>query len=123
MDALTYFGYFLVRRGPILLLALIGIVFSLIRWKRHPKVSLLTSIALGFFLIASLVYTTVLYQLPSLFERLKVDYGSYRIFYTIVYVLYDIAYAFVIVLLVAAAFSQRTVKTIGKATNTTSAET
>ncbi len=107
MDGLSYFGYFLLRRSPILLLILLGIIFSLIRWKRHPKVSLLTLTGLTFFLIASLVYTIVLYQLPFLFERLKVDYSSYRIYYTVLYVLYDIAYAFVIVLLVAAAFSQR----------------
>jgi hypothetical protein len=115
MDGLSYFGYFLLRWAPMLLLILGGIVFSLIRWRRHPRVSVLTFIALAFFLIVSLVYATVLYRLPFLFERLRVDYASYWIFYTVLHVLYDIAYAFVIVLLVAAAFSQRQVKTISKA--------
>lgn len=115
MDALSYFGYFLVRRAPILLLTLGGVVFALIRWKRHPKVSLLTIIGLSFLLIQSLVYTAVLYQLPFIFESLRVDYGSQQTYYTVFYVLYDIAYAFVIVLLVAAAFSQRRVQTISEA--------
>ncbi|HET6891233.1 MAG TPA: hypothetical protein VFH31_09045 [Pyrinomonadaceae bacterium] len=115
MDALSYFGYFLVRRAPILLLTLGGVVFALIRWKRHPKVSLLTIIGLSFLLIQSLVYTIVLYQLPFIFESLRVDYGSQQTYYTVLYVLYDIAYAFVIVLLVAAAFSQRQVQTISEA--------
>jgi hypothetical protein len=118
MDGLSYFGYFLVRRAPVLLLTLGGIIFALIRWKRHPKVSLLTLISLGFFLVVSLVYTILLYQLPFVFERLRVDYASYRIFYTVIYVLYDVSYAFVIVLLVAAAFSQRNVQPLTQTPNT-----
>jgi hypothetical protein len=116
MDVLTYLGYFLVRRAPILLLALGGIVFALIRWKRHPKVSLLTIIGLSFLLIESLVYTIVLYQLPLIFESLGVDFSSQRTFYTVLYVLEDIARALVIVLLVAAAFSQRQVQATSAAT-------
>jgi hypothetical protein len=114
MDGLSYFGYFLGRWAPVLLLILGGIIFSLIRWKRHPRVSLLTLIGLTFFLITSPVYIIALYQLPFIFERLSVDYSSYRIFYTVLYVLHNIAYAIVIVLLVAAAFSQRQVKTANK---------
>ena len=110
MDALSYFGHFLVRWAPMLLVIMGGIIFSLIRWKRHPKVSLLTLIGLSLFLIASVVYTIVIYQLPFLFERLRVDYVSYRIYYTVLYILYDISFAFAIVLLVAAAFAQRTIR-------------
>lgn len=116
MDALTYLGYFLARRAPILLLAVGGIIFSLIRWKRHPKVSLLTIIGLGFLVIESVVYTIVLYLLPVIFESLNVDYANQQTYYTVLYVLEDTARAFVIVLLVAAAFSQRQVQTTSAAT-------
>ena len=48
------FSYFLtrvVRRLPMLLLALGGIVFAFMRWRLHPRASVMTVVALDFLLV------------------------------------------------------------------------
>ncbi len=42
-------SYLLLRRLPIILLALVGILIAIVRWKRYPKVSLLTAFGMGLF--------------------------------------------------------------------------
>ncbi len=115
MEDLSFFSYFLLRRAPVLLLALAGIILALVRWKRHPKVSLITVIGLVFFLVESLIYSTLLYRLPRLFGQRWVTLESYEIYFTVLYVLDDIAYALVIVLLVTAALIQRKIQSPTKA--------
>jgi len=54
---------------PSLLALAGGIIFAIIRWKAHPKVSLVVMIALGFLLIHALVFTIVYYVVPPWFIR------------------------------------------------------
>ncbi len=44
----------LVGAAPVFLVWLIGILFALTRWRRHPKVSLIALIALGGYLLSTL---------------------------------------------------------------------
>jgi hypothetical protein len=97
----------LARRLPVLLLAAGGIVFALIRWKRHPRVSLMTVIALVVFLIDAFAYSTILYLLPDIFRPLHLSFKATEWLYFFVYILEDLVYALVIVLLFLAAFTQR----------------
>lgn len=104
------FSYFLTRiarRLPMLLLALGGIVFALMRWKLHPRASLMTIIALGIYLVDMVVYTMILYWLPSIVEPMRMSTSASRFFYSVVYFIEDIVMAVTIILLVAAAFANR----------------
>lgn len=104
------FSYFLtrvVRRLPMLLLALGGIVFAFMRWKLHPRASLMTVVALGIYLVDMVVYTLILYWLPSLVEPMRMSPSASRFFYSVVYFIEDIVFAVTILLLVAAAFTNR----------------
>ena len=70
------FSYFLTRtarRLPMLLLALGGIVFAFMRWKLHPRASLMTVVALGIYLVDMVVYTLILYWLPSIVEPMRMS--------------------------------------------------
>jgi hypothetical protein len=104
------FSYFLTRitrRLPMLLLALGGIVFAIMRWKLHPRASLMTIVALGIYLVDTVVYTMILYWLPSIVEPMRMSASASRFFYSVVYFIEDIIMAVTIILLVAAAFANR----------------
>lgn len=104
------FSYFLTRtarRLPMLLLALGGIVFAVMRWKLHPRASLMTVVALGIYLVDMVVYTLILYWLPSVVEPMRMSASASRFFYSVVYFVEDIVFAVTILLLVAAAFANR----------------
>ena len=104
------FSYFLTRiarRLPMLLLALGGIVFAIMRWKSHPRASLMTVVALAIYLVDMVIYTMILYWLPGIVEPMRMSSTASRFFYSVVYFLEDIVYAVTIILLVAAAFADR----------------
>ena len=111
------FSYFLtrvVRRLPMLLLALGGIVFAFMRWKLHPRASLMTVVALGIYLVDMVVYTMILYWLPSIVEPMRMSPSASRLFYSVVYFIEDIVFAVTILLLVAAAFANRKARTFSR---------
>ena len=104
------FSYFLTRiarRLPMFLLALGGIIFAFMRWKLHPRASLMTVVALGIYLVDMVVFTLILYWLPSLVEPMRMSASASRFFYSVVYFIEDIVMAVTIILLVAAAFANR----------------
>ncbi|MFY9620185.1 MAG: hypothetical protein WAQ99_10290 [Pyrinomonadaceae bacterium] len=103
----SYFFTRIARRLPMLLLALGGIVFALMRWKLHPRASLMTVVALGIYLVDMVVYTLILYWLPSIVEPMQMSTSGSRFFYSVVYFIEDIVMAVTIILLVAAAFASR----------------
>lgn len=99
-------SYLLLRRLPIILIALVGILIAIARWKRHPKVSLLTVFGMGLFLTQSLTFMFVYYFLPRLRDSGWTYDGIGRL-YALAQVCQDFLFAGVIILLVVAAFSQR----------------
>jgi hypothetical protein len=90
----------------MIILVVGGIVFAMIRWNRHPRVSFLTILGLGFYLLKSALFTFVLYLIPTVFAR-SGQMGLNETLYTVLYVIDDIAYAAVIVVLVSAVFTRR----------------
>jgi len=102
----------LLRRLPMLLVLLGGIIFSIVRWKRHPRVSLMTILGLGLFLVEFFVYAAALYLMPSLREATHLSFNSFNNVYIVLYVLDDFAYAALIILLVAAALTGRRSATV-----------
>lgn len=104
---ISYLLRTLLARSPMYLVVLAGIVISIMRWKRHPKASLLTLIALVFYLIKSFAFTAINYWIPTLRESMHWSYATAIHLYTVLEVVNDIAFAAVLVLLVAAAFANR----------------
>lgn len=114
MEFINYFLLMFVRRAPMLLLCVGGILFAVIRWKRHPRVSLITVLALALYLVEAFVFTAFRYWIPSLVDKMGFSSRSIGTIFTVISVLDDFAYAAIILLLVAAAFIGR-----GKPTETT----
>ena len=108
---LRYFLTRVARRLPMLLLALGGIAFAIIRWRLHPRASLMTVVALAIYLVDMVIYTMLLYWLPSLIEPMRMSPSGSRWFYSVVYFIEDIVFAVTIILLVAAAFADRKTRT------------
>jgi hypothetical protein len=97
----------LARRSPMLLLALAAIVFSVIRWKRHPRVSLMTAIAFVIYIIDAFLISILLYMLPTMITAMRSSPKMIDWLYFFVFFFVDFVSVIMIVLLVSAAFSQR----------------
>jgi phosphotransferase system glucose/maltose/N-acetylglucosamine-specific IIC component len=65
----SFFYDIFLRRWPVMLVALAGIVFAIIRWKRHPKVSALVVTGLILSQAQSLFFSYLYYLLPRLATR------------------------------------------------------
>ena len=107
MGLTSYFLYMFARRIPMLLVTLGGIVFAIARWKRHPRVSLMTVLALALYWVEAFVFLCIRYWLPNIVEALKLSGTAINVLLVVISVLDDFAFAVVIILLVAAAFSGR----------------
>jgi hypothetical protein len=104
------FVLMLVRRSPMLLLAIGGIVFALIRWKFSPRASLLTVIALVLFVLDLFGFFIVLNFLPDLTRSILKTSKQLDWFYFFLYFFDDFIYALVLILLITAAYTQRAQK-------------
>ena len=65
MNSATLLLHSLLVRFPLLLLVLAGVIFAIVRWKRHPLVSLLTILGLCFWQIESFAFLFVRHKLPG----------------------------------------------------------
>jgi hypothetical protein len=105
---LYFFLNMLARRSPVILVVLAGLIIALVRWKRHPRVSLMAALALFLYFVRFTLFTIFNYYLPNLFAGVfhASDEGvSWA--YTALFFFEDLAFAGIVILLVAAAFSQR----------------
>jgi glycopeptide antibiotics resistance protein len=102
-----YFLNLFARRLPTILVALSGIVFAIVRFKRHLRVSILTLLGLIVYLLMLLVFIPLGYWLPELGHVFHLSESQVGWAYTMIYVLEDLVYTGILILLVAAAFSQR----------------
>jgi len=97
-------GHITFRRIPLVLLFLCVMVLAFIRAPRHPKVSLLTGLALGFDLIESAIYIFISRGLQS---TLQTSDAQMQKLFTTLTVLDDFALAAVFILLTAAVLTGR----------------
>lgn|SRR5882724_11282207 len=104
---LSYLSLLLVRRSPMLLLSLGGIIFAIVRWKRHPRVSLMTVLALAIHMFEGILFSIFLYWLPDLMFKMRLSPAAGDNFYFVLFFFEDFVFALVIILLVGAAFSER----------------
>ena len=110
MQDLTDDFYSLVRNVltelPSLLVMLTCIVVGIVRWKRHPKISLIVIIALTFLTLLTLVSVPVFIWLPRLF----VDPGNYVTtgnVYAVLNIIYNVLFTLGVGVLLLAVFIQR----------------
>ena len=96
-----------LQRSPILLVALGGIAFAIIRWRRHPGVSLLVTIGLLFYIIKLTIFAALYYWLPTLRVSMKMSYRAISNLYDLTSIVSDITFSIVLVILVVAAFYRR----------------
>jgi hypothetical protein len=104
---LYYLSLLLARRSPMLLLSLGGIIFAIVRWKRHPRVSLMTVLALAIYIFEGILFSIFLYWLPELMFKMRLSPAAIDNSYLVLFFLEDFVFAVVIILLVSAAFSGR----------------
>jgi hypothetical protein len=97
----------LVRRLPMLLIVLGGSIFAVLRWKRHPRVSLMTLIALVLYLIEAVVFIAFLYWLPDLTRAIRLSGEASGWAYSGIFFIEDFAFAAILLLLVGAALTGR----------------
>jgi len=97
-------GHITFRRTPLVLLFLGVMVLAFIRAPRHPKVSLLTGLALGLDLIESAIYIFISRSLQS---TLQTSDAQMQKVFTALTVLDDFALAAVFILLTAAVLTGR----------------
>lgn len=92
----------------MLLFAVGAIAFALVRWKRHPRASLMTAVAFAIYLFDFVIFNVFLYWLPSMIEPLKLSQTARTWVEGIIFFCEDFVTATIFILLVAAAFAGRT---------------
>ena len=104
---ISYILRMMLQRSPLLLVLLAGIVFAIVRWKRHPRISFLTIFGLVLYLLKIFLFAELFYSIPTMGESMHLSYAAANNLYTLLDVLSDVAFAGVIIILVIAAFAQR----------------
>ncbi|MFN8459910.1 MAG: hypothetical protein U0401_35560 [Anaerolineae bacterium] len=99
-----------LAQSPIFLVWLVGIVLAGVRWSQHPKVSLLTIIALAVMLLTSLVSIYLNVQIPLLMTDWGWDYSQISLFFMIKGFVQAAIDTVAFVLLFMAIFGERTAK-------------
>ncbi|HMH43582.1 MAG TPA: hypothetical protein VK557_08870 [Pyrinomonadaceae bacterium] len=97
----------LVRRLPMLLLFFGAMIWAIVRWKVHPRASLMVLIASFIYLLGGPFFTLFFYEFPAVMRILDVSTKTYRWLYSGVYFFENFILAAIILLIVGAAFSDR----------------
>jgi hypothetical protein len=105
MDDLSSLLLLLARKSPLILVLLAGLACAVIRWRRHPRASLLASIGITLYIIDIFVISVVYYVLPGQLSRIQISISSQ--IYMVIQILDDLVYSAILILLVSAAFSER----------------
>ena len=104
---LYYFLMMAARRLPMLLFATGAIIFALVRWKRHPRASLMTAIAFVIYLFDWVLFTAFLYWFPELIQSWRITPTTRAWIDGIIFFVEDFVTATIFILLTAAAFIGR----------------
>ena len=91
---------------PSLLTMLACIVVAIIRWKRHPKVSLTVMISLALLLLVTLVFPFVYSLVPDLIVK-PGDFKTRQTVFTVISFFYNSFSGIALAVLLAAIFMQR----------------
>jgi hypothetical protein len=112
----TWFLLMMLRRLPMILVALGAIVFALVRWKTGPRASLITAIAFLIYLIDMVLFTAFLYWFPQMTSSWRLSPAAREWLDWIIFFAEDFVTAAFFILLTAAAFIGRQRDSIPKTT-------
>jgi len=104
---LFYFLMIVLRRLPMLLVILGGIVFAAIRWRSSSRASLMTIVALVIYLIDFVLFNVFLYWFPQMTESWHLSAAARERLDWFIFFFEDFVTAAIIILLTAAAFTGR----------------
>jgi len=107
MDTTTFLLRSVLLRAPVLLVFAVGVIVAIVRWKRHPKVSLLTLLGLFIWQFEALAFTFLHYRMNEWFRANNWNSESQIRAIFAVNVAQDLLYSVMLILLVVAAFSRR----------------
>lgn|SRR5258708_5314847 len=107
MDFATFLLYLVLRRSVMVLIFSGFIVFALARWKKHPRVSLLTVSALVIYIIDSFFFAIIFHLLPSYFASWHMTDQGITILDDVLNIVDAFVFSVVLILLVSAAFYGR----------------
>jgi uncharacterized BrkB/YihY/UPF0761 family membrane protein len=96
----------LVLQLPSLLTMLACILAAILRWQRHPKVSLTIVVSLSLMIVHAFIFAFVFVYVPELFAR-PGDYGMMRAVITILSFIYNSSLAIALGILLVAVFMKR----------------
>jgi hypothetical protein len=111
MEFITFTMYLLLKRSPLLLLLVGGTGFAIFRWKRHPRVSLMTALALLTCLVETMFFSILYLWFPRYLISLGLSGQMIDTIESALLVTDDFVFAVVLILLVAAAFTGRDLQT------------
>jgi hypothetical protein len=112
----SYFLLMLLRRLPMILVALGAIVFAFVRWKSGPRAALITMIAFLIYFIDMILFTAFLYWFPEMTSSWRLSSSAREWIDWIIFFCEDFVTAIFIILLTAAAFIGRRQDSIPEAT-------
>jgi len=91
---------------PSLLTLLVCLVISIVRWKRHPKVSMVAALAFVFLILHGLVFSAAYIWIPRLFFG-SGSYESHPTFYWALALITNFLFAIALATLLLAVFVDR----------------
>jgi hypothetical protein len=106
-EVLTFLIYLLIKKSVLIVTILGGVGFAVYRWKRYPRISLMTVLALGLYLVDTLAFVIITSLLPRFFFQLHLTAQNISTLSSVFQLLDDFVFATVVILLVAAAFTGR----------------
>lgn len=90
------------------LLAILGcLVAAIIRWKKHPKVSLTLTISLVLLLAITFAFPIIYALVPKLFQKPGDDFKTTQTIFAVISFFYNSSWAIALAVLLAAIFIQR----------------
>ncbi|HMC63816.1 MAG TPA: hypothetical protein VKI65_02650 [Gemmataceae bacterium] len=92
---------------PLYIVWIVGMVLSLVRMQRHPKVSILALVALTGFFFLSMVTPWAYRMLPQILGMVEGPFDRLQMFYHVVRFFHGAVYTVLFALLLAAVFGQR----------------
>ena len=97
----------ILTASPAILVALVGCLLVMIRWRRHPRASALALVALLIYLFNSFLFPIVYAVLPALLTGRAFSTSSYTILYRGLAFFHYLVEAVALALLLAAVFAGR----------------
>ena len=92
---------------PVTLVLLVGIVLSLVHWRRHPAVSVMSLIAFLGFIIVNIINTSLNIWIPLSFQERDLSSSQIGIFFAVKNIITSFVIALLWILVMISIFIRR----------------